>query len=121
MIASLAIGFRPEDEGLRDQVDAALSRSWDRTRAVLTEANVPLIDLPPPAESPGRRVMRPDRLAPASVSHLARASGRRISAAARLAPSPVSAWGRETVARPRQPPLALRFRRRAAPAPPNSG
>lgn len=51
MFASLAIGVRPEDEGLRDQLDAALSRSWDRTRAVLAEAGVPLIDLPPPAET----------------------------------------------------------------------
>ena len=51
MIASLAIGVRPEDEGLRDDLDLALSRTWDKTRAVLEEAGVPLIDLPPPAAS----------------------------------------------------------------------
>lgn len=53
MVASLAIGVRPEDEGLRDDIDLALSRSWDRTRAVLEEAGVPLIDLPPPAPGLG--------------------------------------------------------------------
>jgi len=51
MIASLSIGVRPEDEGLRDDLDLALSRTWDKTRAVLEEAGVPLIDLPPPAPS----------------------------------------------------------------------
>ena len=51
MIASLTIGVRPEDEGLRDNLDLALSRTWDKTRAVLAEAGVPLIDLPPPAPS----------------------------------------------------------------------
>jgi mxaJ protein len=51
MIASLTIGVRPEDEGLRDDLDLALARSWDKTRAVLQEAGVPLIDLPPPAAS----------------------------------------------------------------------
>jgi ABC-type amino acid transport substrate-binding protein len=49
MVASLAIGVRPADEGLRDDIDRALSKTWDRTRAVLEEAGVPLIDLPPPA------------------------------------------------------------------------
>jgi mxaJ protein len=53
MIASLAIGFRPGDEGLRDDVDDALARGWDRIQAVLTEAGVPLIDLPAPVESVG--------------------------------------------------------------------
>lgn len=53
MVASLAIGFRPGDEGLRDDVDAALARGWDRIQAVLVEAGVPLIDLPPPVESLG--------------------------------------------------------------------
>lgn len=51
MIASLSIGVRPEDEGLRDDLDLALSRTWDKTRSVLEEAGVPLIDLPPPAVS----------------------------------------------------------------------
>ena len=51
MIASLAIGVRPDDEGLRDDINLALSRTWDETRAVLEEAGVPLIDLPPPAPS----------------------------------------------------------------------
>lgn len=55
MIASLSIGFRPEDEGLRDQADAALSRGWDRIQAILQAAGVPLIDLPPPTESLGGR------------------------------------------------------------------
>jgi mxaJ protein len=54
MVASLAIGFRPEDKGLRDDVDAALARSWDRTRAVLTQAGVPLVDIPAPTESLGK-------------------------------------------------------------------
>ena len=59
MIASLTIGVRPEDEGLRDDLDLALSHTWDRTRAVLEEAGVPLIDLPPPAPSlEGWRLMR---------------------------------------------------------------
>lgn len=51
MIASLAIGVRPEDEGLRNSINLALSRTWSRTRTVLEEAGVPLIDLPPPAAS----------------------------------------------------------------------
>lgn len=51
MVAPLTIGVRPEDEGLRDDIDLALSRTWDETRAVLAEAGVPLIDLPPPAPS----------------------------------------------------------------------
>ena len=51
MVASLTIGVRPEDEGLRDALDLALARTWDQTRAALTEAGVPLIDLPPPAVS----------------------------------------------------------------------
>ncbi|MCA8880734.1 MAG: transporter substrate-binding domain-containing protein [Rhodobacteraceae bacterium] len=51
MVASLTIGLRPSDEGLRDDVDLALSRGWDEIHAVLTEASVPLIDLPPPAPS----------------------------------------------------------------------
>lgn len=51
MVASLAIGVRPADEGLRDDLNLALSRTWDKTRAVLEEAGVPLIDLPPPAAS----------------------------------------------------------------------
>lgn len=55
MIASLSIGFRPADEGLRDRTDAALSRGWDRIQAVLQAAGVPLIDLPPPTESLGGR------------------------------------------------------------------
>ena len=49
------LGFRPEDEGLRDQADAALSRGWDRIQAILEAAGVPLIDLPPPTESLGGR------------------------------------------------------------------
>jgi ABC-type amino acid transport substrate-binding protein len=53
MVASLSIGVRPEDEGLRDDIDLALSRTWDLTRAVLEEAGVPLIDLPPPAPALG--------------------------------------------------------------------
>ena len=40
---------------LRDQADAALSRGWDRIQAILEEAGVPLIDLPPPTESLGGR------------------------------------------------------------------
>ncbi|SNR69991.1 transporter substrate-binding domain-containing protein [Paracoccus sediminis] len=52
MVASIAIGFRPEDEGLRDDVDRALAQSWDRTRAVLRDANVPLTDLPRPQAAP---------------------------------------------------------------------
>ena len=51
MVASLTIGVRPEDEGLRDALDLALARTWDKTRGVLGEAGVPLIDLPPPAVS----------------------------------------------------------------------
>ena len=51
MVASLTIGVRPEDEGLRDALDLALARTWDQTRAALSEAGVPLIDLPPPAVS----------------------------------------------------------------------
>lgn len=53
MVASLAIGVRPGDEDLRDDVDAALARGWDRIQAALTDAGVPLVDLPPPAESVG--------------------------------------------------------------------
>lgn len=49
MVGSLAIGVRPADEGLRDNLNLALSRTWDKTRAVLAEAGVPLIDLPPPS------------------------------------------------------------------------
>jgi mxaJ protein len=51
MIASLAVGVRPDDEGLRDDIDRALARTWQETRAVLQEAGVPLIGLPPPAAS----------------------------------------------------------------------
>lgn len=51
MVASLTIGVRPDDEGLRDALDQALARTWDKTRAALNEAGVPLIDLPPPAVS----------------------------------------------------------------------
>lgn len=53
MVASLAMGFRPDDEGLRDDVDGALARGWSRIEQVLTDAGVPLIDLPPPVESVG--------------------------------------------------------------------
>lgn len=53
MVASLTIGVRPGDEGLRDDIDQALARSWDETRAVLAEAGVPLIDLPPPVVGEG--------------------------------------------------------------------
>lgn len=53
MIASFAIGVRPADEGLRDDIDLALSRTWDKTRAALAEAGVPLIDLPAPSPSLG--------------------------------------------------------------------
>lgn len=53
MVASLTIGVRPSDEGLRDDIDVALAQSWDETRAVLTDAGVPLIDLPPPAVGEG--------------------------------------------------------------------
>ena len=51
MVGSMAIGVRPEDEGLRDDLNRALSRTWDKTRAALEEAGVPLIDLPAPAVS----------------------------------------------------------------------
>jgi mxaJ protein len=51
MIASLAVGFRPGDESLRDDIDRALARTWKETRAVLEEAGVPLIGLPPPVAS----------------------------------------------------------------------
>lgn len=51
MIASLTIGVRPDDEGLRDDINLALSHTWERTRVVLEQAGVPLIDLPPPAPS----------------------------------------------------------------------
>jgi mxaJ protein len=51
MVASLTIGVRPQDEGLRDDIDLALSRTWDKTRSVLEAAGVPLIDLPPPSPS----------------------------------------------------------------------
>jgi len=51
MVASLAIGVRPEDEALRDDIDLALSRTWDETRTVLEDAGVPLIPLPAPAPS----------------------------------------------------------------------
>lgn len=53
MVASLTIGVRPNDEGLRDDIDLALARSWDETRAVLEEAGVPLIDLPAPVVGEG--------------------------------------------------------------------
>lgn len=53
MVASLTIGVRPDDEGLRDDIDLALARSWDQTRAVLIEAGVPLIGLPPPVVGEG--------------------------------------------------------------------
>lgn len=53
MVASLTIGVRPADEGLRDDLDLALSRTWDETRAVLSDADVPLIDIPPPVPSLG--------------------------------------------------------------------
>lgn len=51
MTGSLTIGLRPGDESLRDDLDLALSRTWDKIRAVLTDAGVPLIDLPPPSPS----------------------------------------------------------------------
>ena len=51
MVASLTIGVRPGDEGLRDALDLALARTWEKTRGVLSDAGVPLIDLPPPAVS----------------------------------------------------------------------
>ncbi len=51
MIVSLTIGVRPEDEGLRDALDLALARTWADTRAVLSGAGVPLIDLPPSTPS----------------------------------------------------------------------
>ncbi|TPE50981.1 transporter substrate-binding domain-containing protein [Amaricoccus solimangrovi] len=53
MVASMVIGLRPGDEALRDEIDGALSRRWDETRAVLAAAGVPLIDLPAPTESIG--------------------------------------------------------------------
>lgn len=53
MVASMVIGVRPGDEGLRDEIDGALSRTWEETRGVLAAAGVPLIDLPAPAESFG--------------------------------------------------------------------
>jgi mxaJ protein len=49
MVASLAIGMRPDDVALRDLIDVALARTWDETRAVLEEAGVPLLALPRPA------------------------------------------------------------------------
>jgi mxaJ protein len=49
MVASLAIGLRPDDEALRDLLDVALARTWDETRAILEEAGVPLLSLPRPA------------------------------------------------------------------------
>jgi mxaJ protein len=48
MVASLAIGFRPGDEALRDEADVALARTWEATRAALEAAAVPLVDLPKP-------------------------------------------------------------------------
>lgn len=53
MVASLAIGVRPGDEALRDAINRALSRTWDKTRAVLAEAGVPTIALPRPTEALG--------------------------------------------------------------------
>lgn len=51
MVASLTVGVRPDDEALRDEVDAALSRTWDQTREVLREAGAPLLALPRPMAS----------------------------------------------------------------------
>lgn len=51
MIASLTIGVRPGDEALRDEIDVALSRAWDRIVEVLAEAGVPLLPLPRPVEA----------------------------------------------------------------------
>lgn len=53
MVASLTIGVRPDDEGLRDDIDRALAAGWDEIRAVLTDAGVPLIDLPQPVVGDG--------------------------------------------------------------------
>lgn len=56
MVASLTIGFRPDDLALKDLIDVALARSWDQTRAVLEDADVPLLPLPrptPPEEHGG--------------------------------------------------------------------
>lgn len=49
MVASLAIGVRPDDAALRDLIDVALAWTWDETRAILEAAGVPLLSLPRPA------------------------------------------------------------------------
>ena len=51
MVASLAVGMRPGDEALRDEVDLALSRIWDDVQGELSRAGVPLIPLPRPVPS----------------------------------------------------------------------
>ncbi len=53
MVASLTIGFRPGDEALRDDVNAALAGSWDAIEAVLEAHGVPQLALPRPVSTLG--------------------------------------------------------------------
>jgi mxaJ protein len=50
MVASMAIGVRPHDEALRDNLNGALASRWEEIQAVLVEAGVPLLFLPRPME-----------------------------------------------------------------------
>lgn len=53
MVASISVGLRVGDEGLRDSVDEALARRWNDIQTVLRAYGVPLEPLSPPTLSVG--------------------------------------------------------------------
>jgi mxaJ protein len=53
MVASISVGLRMGDEGLRDSLDEALARRWDDIQRVLRAYGVPLEPLSPPTLNVG--------------------------------------------------------------------
>ena len=53
MVFSIAIGVRPGDEALRDELNRVLARRWDEIQSILEEYGVPLLPIPRPTVQMG--------------------------------------------------------------------
>lgn len=57
---SIAIGARPGDVALIERLNLALANRWEEVQALLAEAHVPLLPLPPPSTTIGQGATAPN-------------------------------------------------------------
>ncbi len=53
MVFPISVGVRPGDEALRDDLNLAFARRWDKVQAILEEYGMPLLPLPKPVVEMG--------------------------------------------------------------------